>query len=66
MVDAQDGKCDICKTKFLDKKRTHIDHCHATGEIRGVLCQPCNHAIGLFKDNIETIKNALSYLGKYK
>lgn len=43
-----------------------LDHCHTTGEVRGVLCRQCNQALGLFKDNLETLENAIIYLrGEY-
>jgi hypothetical protein len=39
-----------------------VDHNHATGEIRGLLCQACNHAIGKFKDKPELCRKAADYL----
>jgi len=39
-----------------------MDHNHTTGEFRGVLCNGCNRALGLFKDNEEVVKTALEYL----
>lgn len=59
----QKGKCCICnKHQSEVTKRLNIDHCHTTGKIRGLLCNSCNQAIGAFKDNIETLKNAIKYL----
>ena len=64
--------CELCgddisgyvqhKNRKLRKKC--IDHDHNTGEFRGVLCKDCNTALGHFKDNKETIMNALKYLDK--
>lgn len=39
-----------------------IDHNHATGEFRGVLCRQCNRALGMFKDSPITLRHALEYL----
>lgn len=41
-----------------------LDHDHYTSKIRGILCQECNHAIGLFKDDVELLKKAIEYLLK--
>lgn len=66
MHDAQNGLCLICnkKTSGRGKKNNQlaVDHCHQTGHIRGLLCNKCNTAIGLFNDNIELLKNAQNYL----
>lgn len=40
----------------------HIDHCHATGKIRGVLCSNCNMSIGGFKESISSLEKAIKYL----
>lgn len=58
MINIADGKCMICNRKtFL-----HIDHCHSTGKVRGLLCKNCNLGIGLFKDNPEILKSCIEYL----
>lgn len=41
-----------------------VDHCHTTGKVRGLLCNQCNRALGMFKDSIELINNAIDYLRK--
>lgn len=63
MVDKVNNRCEICgrHTKELEKSLC-IDHDHNTGKIRGLLCSDCNVAIGRFKDNINSIKNAIKYL----
>lgn len=63
MYDAQGGVCKICgKPDTTQKKRLHIDHCHTTGVVRGLLCQPCNLMLGQAKDNVETLARAIAYL----
>lgn len=42
--------------------RVHIDHNHATGQVRGALCSDCNKALGLVKDNILTLRNLIQYI----
>lgn len=39
-----------------------VDHCHITGEIRGLLCRQCNAAIGLAQENVQILKNLVRYL----
>ena len=63
MVAAQDNKCLICGVGFdRAKKRTtpHVDHCHESGKVRGVLCQMCNLAIGHIEKRFFAV---LHYLG---
>ena len=50
--------CAICGSK----KRLHIDHCHKSGDVRGLLCQNCNFGIGNLKDSIDNLKAAILYL----
>jgi hypothetical protein len=59
MLEQQMGLCKICNQQ---PKKICVDHCHKTGVVRGLLCGTCNTAIGLFKENIETLQNAIKYL----
>lgn len=63
---AQDGRCAICGGGPSGKSRLHIDHCHKTGVIRGLLCYNCNDGLGRFKDNPHLLQIAISYLQKQK
>ena len=56
----QSGKCAICSSKLTDSG--HVDHNHETGEVRGILCSPCNMAIGLLKDDPAILLSAAEYL----
>jgi hypothetical protein len=64
MIIAQDGKCAICQTTDPGKglARFHIDHCHDSKQVRGLLCDQCNHGLGHFRDNTEFLSRAISYL----
>lgn len=67
MLEEQDHKCKICKGTGFKMKEEHtlllmVDHCHTTGRVRGLLCHNCNRALGLLKDNVEALKNAIEYL----
>lgn len=55
------GVCGICN-KPVKGKGQHIDHCHTTGKVRGVLCARCNVALGAFGDSIQTLERAIDYL----
>ena len=56
-VDALGDTCRICEAPGRD-----IDHCHATGKVRGLLCNDCNRALGLFRDDAALLRRAADYL----
>lgn len=60
MLDKQDCQCMICSTNI--KSGYHIDHCHATNKVRGLLCQKCNQAIGLLKESELLFFKAAEYI----
>lgn len=62
MLIDQNNMCKICENEFKNTKDTHIDHCHDSNKIRGLLCNSCNIALGQFNDNIEFMENAIKYL----
>jgi hypothetical protein len=64
---AQQNKCAICRMEFSSEPRqTHVDHDHATGKVRALLCEPCNHGLGNFKESETTLLAAVEYLQKYR
>lgn len=56
--------CAICHRTDSRGHRLAVDHDHATGAIRGLLCKDCNLALGLFGDNTERLIGAIDYLGR--
>ncbi|WP_405738856.1 endonuclease VII domain-containing protein [Streptomyces sp. NBC_00028] len=58
MVASQMGLCVIC----LKAPAVHVDHCHKTGRVRGVLCFNCNSAIGKLGDDPDAVRRAAAYL----
>lgn len=62
LVRSQNSRCAICLEKHDDHFLLHVDHCHDTGLIRGLLCQRCNQAIGLMRDKPELMLSAARYL----
>ena len=63
MLIGQDGICLICSQE-LSKTRPVIDHCHMTQQVRGILCDSCNIAIGKFRDDPDILRKAIKYLEK--
>lgn len=63
----QGGGCALCGRLDPGTRRSfHIDHCHHTGQIRGVLCHHCNLLLGHAGDHIQTLERAIDYLRKYQ
>lgn len=62
MKKAQNGACAICGDKPTEKN-FHVDHCHSTGRVRGLLCVGCNTALAWFEKVHGRLDKVLSYLG---
>lgn len=62
MISAQENRCAICSDEFTSDKQTHVDHCHRTGSIRGILCAACNLMLGHAKDDQRRLIAAVQYL----
>lgn len=62
MLGEQDYRCAICLRALGVECLPCIDHNHATGEVRGLLCGPCNTSLGVFKDSPAVLRRALGYL----
>lgn len=67
MVSQQENKCKICGCDGRDSihGRLHIDHCHATGDVRGLLCGICNTSLGGFRDDPALLRAAADYLERH-
>jgi hypothetical protein len=65
LLHEQGGLCAICKTdKPAGSGRLNVDHDHATGAVRGLLCHSCNTALGGFGDDVERLQAAIDYLNQ--
>lgn len=63
LMELQKASCAICAAPLsFEDKSTHVDHSHATGAIRGLLCHSCNLMLGHSHDSIEKLEAAISYL----
>lgn len=60
LLQSSEGKCEICGKPPI--RWLVVDHCHTTNRVRGILCEKCNQALGLFHDNIDVIRAAANYL----
>ena len=66
-LELQDHACKICKVDASEfTKKLHVDHCHTTGELRGLLCPSCNVGLGHFRDDIELLEDAIDYVKNSK
>ena len=64
MLTEQNGGCAICGDDGSAGRGgvLHVDHCHQTGRVRGLLCDRCNHGLGNFKDDPALLRRAAYYL----
>lgn len=56
--------CEACGKKGERAGEMHVDHCHDTGAVRGVLCFNCNAALGHVNDSIERLQSLIRYLNQ--
>jgi hypothetical protein len=64
MLQQQNNECYICRT-HIDGKAVKVDHNHATGQVRKLLCHNCNTSLGLLKENPELFIKAAKYLKEH-
>lgn len=65
LLAAQGGVCKICgglPHPNHQGSQFHVDHCHRTGRIRGILCGHCNTMLGLAMDDPDRLQAAIDYL----
>lgn len=64
------GLCEICgsppSNRGTASKSLHVDHCHSTGQVRGMLCSKCNMILGQINESPQRLLEMLVYLHKYK
>lgn len=60
-IERQGGKCAIAGCGAVLDMKAAVDHCHVSGQVRAVLCNPCNLALGLLKENIRRILGLAEY-----
>jgi hypothetical protein len=67
----QGNRCAICFKSIEGEtlggvRRANVDHDHATGKVRGLLCTGCNTALGKFEDSIRLLAAAIVYLQEHE
>ena len=62
LYDEQDGRCLICG----EEETLGVDHDHATGAVRGLLCSRCNVGVGYFRDDVALLLKAVDYLTRVR
>lgn len=65
MAEDQNYTCKVCGTapgNTNRRDRLHVDHCHTTGKIRGLLCANCNNAMGYAGDDPMRLRALADYL----
>jgi hypothetical protein len=58
----QGGLCALCRRATGASRRLSVDHDHATGDVRGLLCRPCNSLLGHSRDRTDYFSRCIEYL----
>lgn len=69
MLDRQDARCAVCRTDDPGNGRYTrflVDHDHATGQVRALLCNPCNVALGQVQDDPDRLHALSAYLLSFR
>ena len=64
MLQAQNGSCAMCPATALDEVMC-VDHNHATGDVRAILCKPCNTMLGMANDSAARLQAGIDYLQEH-
>lgn len=62
LMKIQNSRCAICNVILQKGRHCHVDHCHTSGKVRGLLCSHCNLMLGHARDNVELLAKAITYL----
>lgn len=68
LLDSQGQSCAVCRLHIDElpddgrNTKMHVDHCHDTGRVRGLLCSACNRALGCFRDDPHAMRAAANYV----
>jgi hypothetical protein len=64
----QDFRCALCSVHITEavKGQLHVDHCHASGKTRELLCMKCNTALGKVNDDVSLLKRMIDYIEKHR
>lgn len=66
MVAEHNNRCAICNVVQEQARGLHVDHCHKSGRVRGLLCHKCNKVLGNFQDDPSILERAIEYLQKFR
>ncbi|MDP9437502.1 MAG: endonuclease VII domain-containing protein [Actinomycetota bacterium] len=66
MLRAQDYRCAVCMLPLPENTmEIHVDHCHGTNRVRGILCRGCNMGLGGFRESVDALSYAIEYLRRH-
>jgi hypothetical protein len=66
MVVEQDGRCATCFKALEGGSKQHLDHCHASGVVRAILCDTCNRALGYAQDDPTILRAMADYIERHQ